>query len=378
MKVIAFYLPQFHPTELNNKYWGEGFTEWVNVKRAKPLFNNHRQPRIPLEQNYYDLLDISTLEWQADIAQKYGIYGFCFYHYWFNGTLQLEKPAELLLNNKSIDINYCFSWANEPWTQAWVSKSDSIIMPQKYGGKKDWKLHFEYLLSFFKDERYIKNNGKPLLIIYRPEQIDCLNEMLDFFVELALANGFPGIEFAYQHIDFDKMKVKDDSRFSYNIEYEPLYSLDRFIEQSNMKFIFNVMKKVDDVLFKFFNKKFSTLYLKKVRTYDYDTIWEKSFQNENITSKNIAGAFVDWDNTPRRGSKGVAYIGANPTKFKKYFERKVNQVKKDYSNDMLFIFSWNEWAEGGYLEPDTEFGFQYLEAIKETLDKAGENPYERD
>ena len=373
MRIIAFYLPQFHAIPENDEWWGEGFTEWVNVKKSKKMFKNHYQPRIPLNNNYYNLLDDEVKLWQVNLAKENGIYGFCFYHYWFNGHMLLEKPVEQFLNNKELDIPFCLSWANEPWTKAWVSKSDSILIEQKYGREKEWKEHFDYLLLFFKDQRYIKNDGKPLFTIYRPEQIECLNEMLDYWTELAIDEGFPGIDFAYQHIDFDLMRNKDDSRFKYNIEYEPGYALMDYLSNTNKKII-NFMKKIDDISFSIFNKKLSELYLKSVRTYSYDEIWKSCINHKPSSQKCIAGAFVDWDNTPRRGTKGVAYIGATPEKFEKYLIQKIRHVKEKYETDMLFMFAWNEWAEGGYLEPDEKFKDGYLKAIKNALIKTDEFP----
>ena len=369
MKVIAYYLPQFHAIPENDEMWGEGFTEWVNVKKAKKLYKGHNQPRIPMNNNYYNLLDESVMKWQVDIAKDNGIYGFCFYHYWFDGKKLLERPIENFLYNKNLDINFCLCWANEPWTKAWVSKEDTILYEQKYGEEDSWRRHFMYLLSFFQDDRYIKENNKPLLIIYRPEQINCLNSMLDFFDDLARENGFDGMIFAYQHIDFDLIRDKDDSRFSYNIEYEPLYAMTRR-RNSNVihKYMFNVGKYVDKCFLKIFNKTLSSIYIRKVRKYSYDEIWEKSNNvTEKCDKKLIAGAFVDWDNTPRRGMKGTVIEGASPEKFKRYFREKVRLVKDFYSTDYIFVFSWNECAEGGYLEPDEKNRFGYLNAIRDVV-----------
>lgn len=223
MKIIAFYLPQFHDIPENDEWWGKGFTEWVNVKKAQPLYKGHEQPRIPMNENYYNLLDDNVKIWQANIAKEYGIYGFCYYHYWFGGKLLLEKPMEQMLKNPKVDIPFCISWANEPWTKAWVNES-KVLIPQFYGGKKEWKEHFDYLLPFFKDNRYIKEDNKPLFIIYRAEVIDCLNDMLDYWTELAQQNGFSGMKYAYQNLTFDLMPNKDDSRFDYNIEFQPSYA----------------------------------------------------------------------------------------------------------------------------------------------------------
>ena len=227
MKIIAFYLPQFHEIPENNKWWGKGFTEWVNVKKARPLFENHNQPRVPLNKNYYNLLDEKTQKEQVKLANDYGLYGFCFYHYWFDGKLLLEKPVEKFLKNKSLDTHFCICWANEHWTNAWANKEAKVLIEQKYGNKKEWKDHFDYLLNFFKDDRYIKENNKPLLVIYRPELIDCLKEMLEFWDEEAKKHGFAGLDFAYQHAGYTVSPKCDESLFTiyvfiiqyYNIIY---------------------------------------------------------------------------------------------------------------------------------------------------------------
>lgn len=366
MRIIAYYLPQFHQIKENDEWWGEGFTEWVNVKKAKPLFRGHYQPRVPINNNYYDLLSDDIKIWQVNLANEYGIYGFCFYHYWFNGHMLLEKPVEQFLKNKDLDINFCLSWANEPWTKAWVSKKDNVLIDQSYGEKKEWEQHFYYLLPFFLDDRYIKTNGKPLFVIYRPEQIECLNKMLDYWQKLAKQNGLPGIDFAYQHLSFDLTKDKDDSRFTYNIEYEPGYaSFDMRTKTDN--YMYRVLKDIDEWFLKHLNHQPSNFFIRKVRTANYEDVWKACVNHKPQNEKSIAGAFVDWDNTPRRGSKGIVYKGATPTVFKKYFKQKIKKVKELYSTDMIFIFAWNEWAEGGYLEPDEKFGYSYLEAIKECL-----------
>ena len=203
MKIIAFYLPQFHNIPENDEWWGDGFTEWVNVKKAKPMYEGHKQPREPLNDNYYDLLDDDVKIWQAKIAKEHGVYGFCYYHYWFNGKMLLEKPMEQMLANPKVDIPFCICWANEPWTKAWVNEEKKVLIPQFYGEKAEWKDHFDYLLPFLKDDRYIKKDGKPLFVMYRPNVMDCVKKMMEYWNELAQEAGLPGITFAYQSGDFD-------------------------------------------------------------------------------------------------------------------------------------------------------------------------------
>lgn len=372
MKTIAYYLPQFHEIPENNEWWGEGFTEWVNMKKAVPLFDNHYQPRVPLNNNYYDLSDVEVMRWQAKIAKDYGVYGFCFYHYWFDGHLLLQKPVEQFLNNKDIDIHFCICWANENWTQAWVSKKDNILISQNYGDIENWKTHFQYLLPFFKDERYIKINGKPLFVIYRPELIPNLNDFLQLWQKMAMDNGFPGLAFSYQQISFDILKNKDDSEFEYNIEYQPVYGV-----YDMTKDHLPLLRAIKHKLIPIFNK--FGINITQIREpgllkRDYDEIWKAILSHEPEDEKCIPGAFVDWDNTPRRGIKGWVVNGATPEKFKEYFSKQVKRAKDIYNKDFLFIFAWNEWAEGGYLEPDERYGYAYLQAIKDALLENDEFP----
>lgn len=376
MKTIALFVPQYHSIPLNDQYWGEGFTEWVNVKNAKPLFEGHVQPKTPLNNNYYDLLDDEIKMWQMKLAKDYGIYGFCYYHYWFNGEMLLEKPVEQILQNKAIDLPFCFCWANEPWTMEWVGEKKTI-MPQFYGEKKEWKDHFDYLLPFFRDDRYIKNNGKPLMVIYRAEVIECLNQMLDYWQELAVENGLPGLEFAYQHIGFDLIRNKDDSRFTYDIEYEPAYSYhDMFKEQH--KYLKAARRTLLNKLEKHFGidlRRYGQGFFLKSNKLSYDDTWENILNRKPVSKKSVPCAFVGWDNTPRYKEKGRIYVGATPEKFRKYFSRQVKRTKEVYKKDMIFIFAWNEWGEGGYLEPDEENGYGYLEAVRDALKENGEFPW---
>lgn len=380
MKIIAFHLPQFHTIPENDLWWGKGFTEWVNVRKAKPLFKGHYQPRVPLNKNYYNLLDDNVLKWQVELAKKYGIYGFCFYHYWFNGKLLLEEPIERFRDNPEINHPYCLCWANESWTNAWVAdKAPKVLMPQKYGEKKEWEEHFNYLLPYFKDPNYIKEDGKPLFVIYRPEIIDCLNDMLDYWQELAVKSGLIGIVFAYQQLPFYLKEDKDDSRFKYNIEYQPAYSLhDLKVKNSNIiqLTMYKLRTNIREFLYKFENTfkidLRNRINKKELKRVDYDKAWNAILNRRPTNEKSIPGAFVDWDNTPRRKERGLVIEGANPKKFQHYLTKQIINARDNYKKDMIFLFAWNEWAEGGYLEPDEKFKFGYLEAIYNALKETGE------
>lgn len=367
MKIIAFYLPQFHEIPENNKWWGKGFTEWVNVKRAKPLIKNQNQPRIPLNHNYYNLLEDETKKWQIDLAKKYGIYGFCMYHYWFNGHLLLEKPVEQYLKNKELDFPFCLCWANENWTNAWAAGGNKILISQTYGNRKEWQSHFEYFLPFFKDERYIKEDGCPLLVVYKPDIMENMNEIFDYWKELAIKNGFNGLKIASQFADKSDLRG-NDSRIDYFIEYQPNFAA-RWVKGR----LYNKLRLLKKSLVIQIGKIFKTTYFttctleNKLEMRNYDAYWKAILNHKPESIKAIPGAFVDWDNTPRKGERGSVFYNSSPEKFKEYFSKLVKKAKCEYATDYIFVFAWNEWAEGGYLEPDERNGYRYLEAIRDCL-----------
>lgn len=368
MKIIAFYLPQFHTFPENDAWWGKGFTEWTNVKSAKPSFPGHYQPRIPLNKNYYDLTDVSALKWQADIAKKYGVYGFCYYHYWFDGHMLMKDPMELMLKNKEVDLPFCICWANENWTKAWAQHDKKVLISQTYGDKEDWKKHFYYLLQFFNDKRYIFVDDKPVFVIYRPEIIPTLREMLEYWNQLAIENGLNGITYMYQQHDYDHRTADTGDLFQYSIDYQPgrvkgYYPKFAKKEQQVCSPLISFRRGLNFLV----NK----LHLKQTRLssvcYSYDDAWERILALQPEDEKVIPGAFVDWDNTPRYKARASIYQGVTPEKFEKYLTRQIEHARKDYKKDMIFLFAWNEWGEGGYLEPDERYGFAMLEAIKNAL-----------
>lgn len=381
MKIIAFYLPQFHNIPENDEWWGNGFTEWTNVKKAKPLYEGHMQPRVPLGGNYYNLLDDNVKIWQADLAKKYGVYGFCYYHYWFNGKMLLEKPMEQMLANKEVDIPFCICWANEPWTKAWVGDERKLLIAQEYGQEEEWKQHFMYLLPFFKDERYITKNGKPLFVFYRPDIVPCMKEMIETWDKLAKENGLSGITFAFQSGDYDWNNSKEANLFDYDIEFQPPYA-SHWLYSNDGKFV-SALKKCRRLLAGWAGKKFGidlyrygTAQYKKMTgqtVANYDSMWQKIIEAKPVRSNSIPGAFVKWDNTPRHGERGQINVGT-PEKFEYYLSKQIKHAREDYHEDMIFMYAWNEWAEGGYLEPDEDDKYGYLEAIKRALEENNEFP----
>ncbi len=357
MKIISMYLPQFHRTPENDEWWGEGFTEWTAVKSATPLFENHKMPRIPLNNNYYNLIQKETMEWQAGLMHKYGIDGMCFYHYYFrNGRKILEKPAENLLNWKDIDMPFCFSWANETWARSWSklnSKNvwapdsefkkddDGILLEQAYGDKKEWKKHFGYLLQFFKDERYIKYDNKPVFLIYKADEIHCLSDMLNVWQIEAKKNGLNGI----YTISTNTVNSSCDA----SLNMEPQYSFFRFHQTKYQKTSENVSTKID-----------------------YKEIVSQSclIQDEMPRNRKIYfSVFPNYDDTPRRGTAGRAVVDSTPELFQKYMLNTIkNSIRRE--NEFLFINAWNEWGETMYVEPDTEWKDGYLQSIQNAVEES--------
>ncbi len=360
-KTVAFYLPQFHCIPENDEWWGEGFTEWVNVKKARPLYNKHYQPKIPLNNNYYNLLNPDTLRWQAGLMNKYHIDILCFYHYWFDGRMLLEKPAELLLNNKDISMPFFFCWANEPWSRSWNGSRKSIIMPQNYGNKEDWIKHFKYLLPFFKDERYTKINNCPVLVLYRTSSIPQCDDMVRIWNDLCKMNGFDGIYIIEELNGFQNKSHCTESKAM--LEFEPTFTL----YGEHKPYLVLWIKKC----FYAFCNKFVTA---KTRYYNYDYLWKKIIKRKYRGKKVFSGAFVDWDNTARRGKTALIVKGYHADKFKKYLKYQYQRAFLEKS-EFLFINAWNEWGEGAYLEPDTNDDFHRLEAVKSVVDLfRSENP----
>lgn len=373
MKVIPLYLPQFHTIPENDAWWGKGFTEWVNVRNAKPLYKGHNQPRVPLNHNYYDLSDVETLKWQCKLAKDYGIYGFCMYHYWFNGHLLLEKPMEMLLAHPEIDIKYCISWANGEWRDIWKSSdntSSKILIADDFNNEQGWIDHFNYMLPFFKDSRYMSENNKPILVIYSPHIIIKLNKMLDLWTEMAKEAGFDGLTYIYQSASSSMDKSWDRSKFEYGVEMNPGYvtmkhhSQHKILTSKYLKYIREVKR-----ILGINRSLMAAPKVSSVRTMDYDEIWQDILKlRPSESTKMIPCAFTDWDNTPRHQIRGSAYIDVTTEKFKHYFALLLENAHKYYHSDKVFVFAWNEWAEGGYLEPDELYQYGFLNAIKEALD----------
>lgn len=356
--VLALYLPQYHAIPENNEWWGTGFTEWMNVKKSQPLYKGHIQPQYPYERDFYDLSDQTVMQKQMRQAQKYGIDGFCIYHYWFNGKKLLEKPLEAILSWKRAELPFCICWANEAWNRRWDGADgvNELLMPQEYGQETDWIQHFKYLCSFFKHESYIKIEGRPVFVIYNPIQIIQRREMLGLWNKLAIQEGFPGIYI----INIRRMLIRSEIPFIGDeiVDFEPFATLACMTEWEKEQ-ISNVYRgnRSD-------NRKI------KYSVLDYEKCCERMV-NRSISpnEKHNLGFFVGWDNTPRRGIKTELIFENNtPEIVEKYF-RIQYQRSLELNNKFLFINAWNEWGEGTCIEPSERYGYKYLEAIKRVRDE---------
>lgn len=350
MKILALHLPAFHEIDENNIWWGEGFTEWDNVKKGKPLFKGHVQPLIPFENNYYDLSELKTLKAQFDLANKFGLSGFIFYHYWFNGHKLFEKPIENLLNDPTIDGSFCLCWANETWSRTWEGKNSEVLIKQEYGNLKDWDNHIEYLFKFFSDKRYIKLDGRPLLFIYSCNQIPEIDKKINLRNKYLEKKGMKPIylvEFLRAKNNMPASKLSEGV-----IEFEPMYTI---------RYDLNFFEKA---------KRYLCKKLKLIDFQDYDKVWMKILKRKRVYNKKLfKSCFTAWDNSPRKGKKNSIILkNSSPEKFGMYFKKLLSSNRKNASNDLIIINAWNEWGEGAILEPSSQYGFSYLENLKKAID----------
>lgn len=361
MKAVAMYLPQFHRIPENDKWWGEGFTEWTTVQKAEPLFEGHDQPKVPWNNNYYNLMEYPVMAWQAALARQYGIDGFCFYHYFFkNGRKILEKPAEQLLKHHEIDINFCFCWANETWARTWSNVGDKnswgekfesaagseegrsgILLEQDYGQEELWTEHFYSLLPYFKDKRYININGRPVFLLYKPEKIYCLHRMIEVWEKLA-----------------DKENISKIYLIGVNVNHK-IKGLEAVLLQGP-----SACREVELCYCRLESKKSGN-----VLTQQYADLCKAALEAEAVSgTKTYFGAFTGFDDTPRRAENGLCLIGSTPHLFQQFFYEMLKKNLK-CGNEFVFVNAWNEWGEGMYLEPDQKYGFQYLEAVQSAFDR---------
>ena len=338
VKPVAFYLPQFYTFPENDKWWGKGFTEWTNVTKAVPQFPGHYQPHLPYDSTFYDQSNIETIKHQIKLAQNYGIYGFCFHYYWFNGKRLLEKPLDLLIES-DIDFPFCINWANENWTRRWDGYEDDILMEQHYSPDDDLA-NISEICKYVSDKRYIRVNGKPLILIYRANLLPDTNRTIQIWRDYCRQNKIGEIHLAA----------------TITHEFNPMiYNFDEAVVFPPIDVKAQSVKTIEPI------------------SHDYNG-WVRNME-EYINNKRYYydyhpyyGAFPSWDNTARRGNYFHLYK-MNPALYKKWLLDIIRHTKvsRKSGDRIIFINAWNEWAEGAHLEPCRKYGYAHLQATADAI-----------
>lgn len=363
IKVIAFYLPQFHPTKENDKWWGKGFTEWTNVAKAKPLYKDHYQPKIPADLGFYDLRLSEVRKEQAELAKRAGVSAFCYWHYWFgNGKQLLDLPLKEVIKLKEPDFPFCLAWANHDWiNKHWTTNNEVIIgnstmlMKQEYPGKQDDIDHFYALLDVFKDERYFKVHNKLLFMVYNYREIPDFKSFKNTWDKLAKKENLPGF-FYMTHIynaeDVDKWEIiKQQGYDAVNLSLHHV----PFVVRKN-----NVFNRIVNKIKRHVSIKPQVVSYKEA----ISKMCSPAFNNERVYPTIIP----NWDHTPRSGRFGRVFQDCTPELFSKHVEEVFNTIKNKKDEDkIVFLKSWNEWGEGNYMEPDLKFGCQFIDALKSVI-----------
>jgi lipopolysaccharide biosynthesis protein len=355
-RAIALYLPQFHPIPENDEWWGKGFTEWTNTAKAKPLFPGHYQPHIPSDLGFYDLRVPDVREQQAELARASGIEGFCYYHYWFAGRQILERPFMEVLESGKPDFPFCVCWANETWSGIWHGTPDRVLIQQTYPGIADHTAHFQSLRPAFSDPRYIKVDGKPLFVVYKPQQILDCRSTLDLWRSLAIEAGLSGLHIVgFGSQDWNPLESGFDAKIvSPLVKERPWIS-----RRTPIKWLLAE-----------FNKKRGRPTLRL-----YSDIVSEHILSLKRDKAAAAGSYSTypcvvhaWDNTPRSGVNGVVLSGSTPEKFYDYIKNVLDLLDRSTPDrSIVFLKSWNEWAEGNHIEPDMKYGHSYLDKIRASI-----------
>lgn len=360
-RVLALYLPQFHPIPENDLWWGKGFTEWTNVGKAKPLFSGHYQPRIPADLGYYDLRVAESRVAQAKLAKQYGIEGFIYWHYWFgNGKRLLERPINEVLSTGEPDFPFAFAWANETWKGfAHGLKNRNVLIEQLYPSEQDYIDHFYAILPALKDPRYIRVNGCNLFMIYKPHQLPNAKSFIELWQKLATENGLKGFYFIAHHQSRTEhnLKSEEDSYkefIDFGFDAVNFVRLNKFLENRSSleKLLMRLKRSV----------------LQRPVVYDYDKFTPYFVSNIDSINNVHPSIIPGWDHTPRSGKEGLVMNNTTPAKFRKHVQDVLSMTKeKPFEENVIIVKSWNEWAEGNYLEPDLKWGTSFLEVLKEEL-----------
>lgn len=354
-RFIAFYLPQYHATPENDEWWGPGFTEWINVAKARALFKGHIQPHLPADLGFYNLLYPEIKEQQAQLAKEAGIEGFCYYHYWFgNGKMILQKPLEQILETEKPDFPFCIAWANHSWYKKnWnpdIKGENVMLVEQTYPGDEDYIAHFNYLLPAFKDKRYIRVNGKLFFIIYITEYFKDVKHFIELWRELAKINGLG---------DFYFVTTDSDSR---NKEKNLSYGFDA-IYNSDMLNIHHNLSTIKKIWF-LINRK----YFHRPTVFQYKDAIKYMIIDDCKNAGVIPLIGPNWDHTPRSGNFGMVLQNPDPKYFKEVAKKAIEIVRdKPTDEQIIMIKSWNEWGEGNYMEPDREYRLGYIHALRDAI-----------
>ena len=352
---LAFYLPQFHPIPENDAWWGKGFTEWRNVVKAQPKYEGHYQPHLPADLGYYDLRLIDTMEEQAALAKEHGLYGFVYYHYWFNGKQVLDFPVKNMIEQKKPDFPFMLCWANENWSRNWDGGFDKLLLKQDYSMEDD-RMHMEYLCNkIFSDSRYIKIDNKPVFAIYRTELFPDAAATAALWNEVCRQFGFDGIYLLKVESVVDRMPPGEIG-FDASVEFQPDWA--DIPDRVGVDFIEKLLHKS--------GLKKSAKYSNRI--FEYSGLVEKGIHKKAVGFKRFPGITPMWDNSARRKTNAVIFKGASPELYGKWLKHIVKSFKPYSANEnFIFINAWNEWAEGNHLEPCQQWGMQYLEITRKIL-----------
>jgi hypothetical protein len=365
-RVIAFYLPQFHPIPENDRWWGKGFTEWTNVAKARPLFRGHRQPRLPADLGFYDLRVPETRHAQAEMARSAGIEAFCYWHYWFgNGRRIIERPFEEVRDSGQPNFPFCLAWANQSWTGIWHGAPKQVLIEQTYPGRADEEAHFRWAQKAFEDPRHLKVDGKPMFVVFAPHDMPSTSAFVEHWRELAVKAGYPGLFFvAISNRYRAGVDLYRDSILSPFDAVTPLVpqdyldSIARDTEQRDFK------RRWKELNIGYRLSKFKPALLKRPTRIEYEDVVAHALEDMPREERFLPCVLPGWDNTPRSSHRGVVFEGETPELFRSLLQKAVDRVA-DYCPDhrIVFLKAWNEWAEGNYIEPDSVNGHAYLDVI---------------
>jgi lipopolysaccharide biosynthesis protein len=358
-RLIAIYLPQFHPIPENDRWWGRGFTDWTNAAKARPLFPGHYQPHLPSDLGFYDLRVPEIRQAQADLARDYGVYGFCYYHYWFKGRLLLERPLREVLESGKPDFPFCICWANENWTRGWMGAEQELLVRQEYSEADDLA-HIRWLLPYLKDSRYIKVQGKPVLTVYRAGLLPNLTRTLDTWQTEARKAGLPGLYLMRMESNFKgEAGNLAGSILDASVEFQP-----RIVDAPSLWWAKGrVLGKIE------------WLWHRKNSVFDYRDLISVARSRPTTSEKRYPCVTPGWDNSPRRAPNGqpsILWTGSSPLLYERWLSETLRKFRKfGPDEDFVFVNAWNEWAEGNHLEPDQRHGRGYLEATLNALKATG-------